>query len=609
MSIKRRSLLTGSAIAALAGLQSRAEADTAFTSFAFAATGEPAARTMPDRLAEIKNVMDFGAVGDGYHDDTTNIQNAVNWTTGANRGTIYFPLGTYKITAPITFNYNGSPGLSICFRGEGTGSVINPTGFSAGAGYAFDRHLATPNNTAQVIIEKIALTGDGSPTGAFRLGSCNSILVRDVITGGGLTTEDSAGNSSQNFLLQNCKFIGGIVIGGTGSVQQCNFINTVNAITAYGNGFCIEGCRIENCGTCYLLGVDSSGTDQGATGFALIGGTTEGNWLSFDFAGTCKGFYLGSIDVLGHDFTNAGPNSSSAMPFGTYTYNSGTGLVTLNLTNPVPSALVTTGANIGILGTNVTANYTINSYAINSPSTGYVTLTMATTPDFSVNAEIAVSGLNIAAANVSSTIFSISGNQVAYFAGTLAGSPSGGGTATVNFLDGNQTCVLASGSTVTYTAATGHSVSPSGGGNLGMGQRYGIWVRANKASYGIIQGMNVGNFISTAAAQVDAATSRAALVFFGCSFLPGSGGGANLTAPSNAYTAQFQQCNVNPIWTYSQLPTGGNVFEGDQFTISDALAGNCSDSACGWGANVTGGTGALHRLVRWNGSNYTVVAK
>ena len=90
--------------------------------FAFAATGEPAARTMPDRLADVKNVKDFGAVGDGSNNDTTAIQAAVNWTSAANRGTIFFPTGSYKITAPITFNFIGA--LNICFRGEGEASVL-----------------------------------------------------------------------------------------------------------------------------------------------------------------------------------------------------------------------------------------------------------------------------------------------------------------------------------------------------------------------------------------------------------------------------------------------------------------------------------------------------
>src|SRR5262249_15956614 len=92
----RRSLATGIGTAGLGlgGLALRAPnalADTPFTTFAFPATGAPASRTMPDRLAEVHNVKDFGAVGSGAVDDWGAIQNAVNWTSGPNRGTIYFP--------------------------------------------------------------------------------------------------------------------------------------------------------------------------------------------------------------------------------------------------------------------------------------------------------------------------------------------------------------------------------------------------------------------------------------------------------------------------------------------------------------------------------------
>src|SRR5262245_60730165 len=116
----RRSLATGLGAASLglselSLLASGALADTPFTRFAFPATGTPTPRTMPERLAEIKNVKDFGATGNGVSDDTAAIQAALNWTPGPNRGTIYFPLGKYRVTAPITFNYDGD--LSICFRG------------------------------------------------------------------------------------------------------------------------------------------------------------------------------------------------------------------------------------------------------------------------------------------------------------------------------------------------------------------------------------------------------------------------------------------------------------------------------------------------------------
>jgi hypothetical protein len=65
----------------------------------------------------VKNVKSFGATGDGITDDSAAIQAAVNWTSGANRGVIYFPAGSYYVgTTPITFNYDGN--LSICFRGR-----------------------------------------------------------------------------------------------------------------------------------------------------------------------------------------------------------------------------------------------------------------------------------------------------------------------------------------------------------------------------------------------------------------------------------------------------------------------------------------------------------
>lgn len=519
---RRRSLLGGAALAALA---SEANADTPFTTFAFQATGEPTARTMPDRLAEIKNVVDYGADPTGGSDSTTAIQNAVNWTSSANRGTIYFPPGSYKTSAPITFN---AANLSICFRGEGNASAITGMSFSSG-GYVFDRHLGSPSNTAQVVIEKLSLQFDSSVTGGVRLGSCNSISVRDCSLGS-LTTEDSAGNSSQNFLLENCVFggqnglnNGGVVIGNSGAVLECGFKNCLTAIRAYGNGFYIGGCRIENCGTAYLLGLDSAGTDQNATGFSLIGGTTEGNWISVDFSGTCSAFYIGGFLFLGHDYTNAGPNSTSALTINSYTYNSGSGLVTLTMAATIPALLVP-GIAIGMTGLNI-------------------------------------AGLN-----------------------------------------GSFTCVSASGTTVTYTGPTGQAGSPSGGGTLGFGQQYGIWVRANKASYGVFQGLDVGNYMNIAGLQVDASTSRANLLFLNSTFAAVAG--TAFVAPSNAYTAQFQQCNVDPIWTYSELPqtNGTNVFEGDQFSISD------SNSAT-WGANVTASGASGHVLVRWNGSNYTVVAK
>ena len=56
------------------------------------------------------SVKDFGAVGDGVHDDTENIQTAVNCLPEGGR--LYFPEGTYS-TAPI--NLKSAARLDGCF--------------------------------------------------------------------------------------------------------------------------------------------------------------------------------------------------------------------------------------------------------------------------------------------------------------------------------------------------------------------------------------------------------------------------------------------------------------------------------------------------------------
>jgi hypothetical protein len=69
-----------------------------FTKNAVAATGGGTARITRDlvtRFADVANVKDYGAIGDGVADDTAAIQNAIQFNAG---GCIYFPRGRYRIT-------------------------------------------------------------------------------------------------------------------------------------------------------------------------------------------------------------------------------------------------------------------------------------------------------------------------------------------------------------------------------------------------------------------------------------------------------------------------------------------------------------------------------
>jgi hypothetical protein len=60
------------------------------------------------------SVKDFGAVGDGTADDTTAVLAGVAYLKARGGGTLYFPQGTYKVTAEILLD---SPG--IMFKGTG----------------------------------------------------------------------------------------------------------------------------------------------------------------------------------------------------------------------------------------------------------------------------------------------------------------------------------------------------------------------------------------------------------------------------------------------------------------------------------------------------------
>ena len=270
MRIPRRSLLTGTAaLGALASMREPAEADIKFTLFPFAATGEPTARTMPDRLADIRNVLDFGADPTGGNATTTTaaIQAAVNASGTANAGTIFFPPGSYATNGAINFNFNGN--LSIKFLGA-AGVTISGNF----AGFIFDRHntnSGSPNNTTGGrVFENLTIENSNNSGGCARIGSTIGAEFRNCLFSGniGVTAEDSAGNSSENILFDNCHFDANgtstptisAIIGGGGVFNACDVRNCDTGILAYGQNFSIFGGRHENTNTAISLGVDSGGT-------------------------------------------------------------------------------------------------------------------------------------------------------------------------------------------------------------------------------------------------------------------------------------------------------------------------------------------------------------
>ena len=81
------------------------------------ATGSTTARSLANRFADVVNVRDFGAVGDGVADDTVAIQAAINSLSIG--GTILFPCGIYKTSSAINVSIAG-----IILAGENRSKTI-----------------------------------------------------------------------------------------------------------------------------------------------------------------------------------------------------------------------------------------------------------------------------------------------------------------------------------------------------------------------------------------------------------------------------------------------------------------------------------------------------
>jgi hypothetical protein len=335
--LSKHALSAGLGVGSLALLAQRASADTPFTSFPFTAIGAPTPRTMPDRLGEIKNVKDYGAVGDGATDDTTSIQNALDaafGTAAAPHGqstdlnkAVFFPVGTYKVSGNPALKVTGVKGglifgagmYSSIIQSTDANSVLfwlNGFGFScirdlglvslgAGSCVALDYDWSGPPNPQgsqnSSFINCVIISQGATATGV-RCGNSNwqtdtSSFINCYITGG------QYGLKTMNLNALSISVFGGQIAGGAdmdagiyvagGSVPTIHgvyFTRQPNSSSAYdiviqggaGEGYSIAGCRSESQNFCHVYntaiivhiqGCLHAGGGVGALGHFVRGGT------------------------------------------------------------------------------------------------------------------------------------------------------------------------------------------------------------------------------------------------------------------------------------------------------------------------------------------------
>jgi len=146
------------------------------------ATGSVTSRLLADRWGEVKNVKDYGAIGDGVTDDRAALQAALdaasaaaNTTTSASgQVTVIIPDGTYL------FSMSGGVGLTIKANTHviGAGGILklmNGQATSAGTSYYPILNQSGGVSQNNVMVESVVFDGNGANNATYTV--CDTITL------------------------------------------------------------------------------------------------------------------------------------------------------------------------------------------------------------------------------------------------------------------------------------------------------------------------------------------------------------------------------------------------------------------------------------------------
>lgn len=268
--------------------------------------------TYPYGSAGLYNVKAYGAKGDGSTDDTAACQAAIDAAQAAGGGTVYFPVGTYKLVSVPLKLYSGStpsiiPYSNITILGEGSNSLSGSIITQTSTGIDIIQGLNDVANGAQAlnnIIKNIACVW-GTAT---KTNSGNGIYLKQQSAGGpsfqqwtfeNVTVEGCQGSGKYGFnfeslitsTLTDCQAqscAGGFYLNGTGpGGGNFNSVNTsVTFNSCYANmaanatsGFRInDSTYISLIGCAVDIGANTSGSSylvEGSSGVGFYGCGSE----------------------------------------------------------------------------------------------------------------------------------------------------------------------------------------------------------------------------------------------------------------------------------------------------------------------------------------------
>lgn len=279
-----------------------------FTAFAFPASGAGVTTniTLPTRLAYIENVKDCGAKGDGVTDDLPAITTALNVVAGRNKGTIYFPPGTYYVSAPISYAASQGGVNSVHWLGEPGLSIVTGN---------FSDFIFKYNGGDQFNIwEKLTISNTNATGGGIAISSdSNNQAIRNCtfICNQGISGAGVGGGTALDGSVENCTFsppVGGVTnsygagIPWNGPIAGCTFTGLDYGLLIFGQEGAMEivGCRFEQCGVGFAPGIltDLTTIDEGAN-FLLAGCYFKNCGTGINFHGGSSGATIAGIRIEG----------------------------------------------------------------------------------------------------------------------------------------------------------------------------------------------------------------------------------------------------------------------------------------------------------------------
>jgi pectate lyase-like protein len=278
----------------------------------------------------------YGATGDGSTDDTAAIQAAIDDCMARGKGVVYFPGGTYKVTATLEAD---SDGVTLAGAGASV-SVISlasatANGVNFGNGSAQRDHCGVTNLTftssatrtagAAIDFDKVGnsiisnVWMDSQFDGIVLRNGGTNIFVRDGVwnsfTTGGVGLDVQGGNDQyvSGIVMDNVAAsqpLAGIRVGinaGNLVVRDCDFIHAGTGLLVNpASSATVQWMFVMNCAfdTCSSHGIEiapsSGGTVKGVTFTGCWTSSCAADGFAVDGAGTTDG-----VRLVGHRaFTN-----------------------------------------------------------------------------------------------------------------------------------------------------------------------------------------------------------------------------------------------------------------------------------------------------------------